>query len=132
MVPASKSSLSLYFFMISVMFWNVQEAGSVSFKLSFYSLILSYKPSVVVLFERRISGKKADLFIKGNGFDRSHRVEAMGFTGGIWILWKNYLDIEVVFNHKQFIHFRVMNPNVMQSWVTVVYASLVSTTRREL
>lgn len=49
----------------------------------FYSLISSYKPSVVVLFEPRISGKKADPFIKGSGYDRSHRVEAVGFKGGI-------------------------------------------------
>ena len=38
---------------------------------------------MVVIFEPRISDQKADNFIQGCGFERSHRNEAMGFSGGI-------------------------------------------------
>ena len=34
---------------------------------------------MVVIFEPRISGKKADNFIRGCGFERSHKIEAVGF-----------------------------------------------------
>lgn len=41
----------------------------------------------------------ADDFIRKNGFVKSHRVDAIGFSGGIWLLWKDLFDIEVVLNH---------------------------------
>ena len=41
---------------------------------------------MIVLLEPRISGLKVDAFIKNSSFNKSHRVEAEGFSGGIWIL----------------------------------------------
>ena len=83
MDPASKKALPFWFlFMvmsISVMFWNVQGAGASDFRLSFAAIIQCYKPTMVVIFEPRISGKKADNFIRGCGFERSHKIEAVGF-----------------------------------------------------
>ncbi|KAK5836203.1 hypothetical protein PVK06_011961 [Gossypium arboreum] len=38
--------------------------------------------------ETRVSGVKADLIIANLGFQFSHHVEAIGFSGGIWIGWK--------------------------------------------
>ena len=72
---------------ISIMYWNVQGAASANFRRSFRTIIKNYNPSMVVLMEPRISGVKADDFIKKSGFDQSHRVEAVGFFGGIWLLW---------------------------------------------
>ena len=43
--------------------------------------------------------------LKKSGFDNSHRVEAVGFSGGIWLLWQNVIEVEVLINHWQFIHF---------------------------
>ena len=34
---------------------------------------------MVAILEPRISGKKVDDFILKNGFDRSHKIEAIGF-----------------------------------------------------
>lgn len=67
-------------------FWNAQGTASLSFRRSFSALVNNYKPVMVVLMEPRINGSKADNFIKNNGFDKSHRVEVEGFSGGIWIL----------------------------------------------
>ena len=47
-----------------------------------------YKPKIIVLLEPRISGIKADRVVKNLGFDRSHRIKAEGFAGGIWVLWR--------------------------------------------
>ncbi|KAH9803418.1 putative ribonuclease H protein [Citrus sinensis] len=51
------------------------------FRRTFKALIQKYNPSMVALFEQRISGKKADEFIIRSGFERSHRIEAEGFSG---------------------------------------------------
>lgn len=49
-------------------------------------LIHLLKPHGIVLLEPRISGVKADRVISKIGFEFSHRIEAEGFSRGIWIL----------------------------------------------
>ena len=109
--------------MISILFWNVQGAASGNFRHSFKTIVKNYNPSIVVFMEPRVSGMKADEFIKKNGFEFSHRVEAVGFSRGIWLLWQNCVEVELVINHRQFIHFKVCRNNIFVSWVTAVYAS---------
>ncbi|KAH9772083.1 reverse transcriptase domain-containing protein [Citrus sinensis] len=117
---------------ISILFWNFQGAGSPNFRRTFAALVKNYNPKIVAIFEPRVSGKKADDFIKKSGFDRSHRVEANGFSGGIWVLWRDFFDVEVTLNHNQFIHLKISAQNVTQAWVTAVYASPKSSRRHEL
>ena len=105
------------------MFWNCQGAFAPAFRRTFKALIQKYNPSMVALFEPRISGKKADEFIIRSGFERSYRIEAEGFSRGIWLMWKDCVKVEVIINHKQFIHFRIANDISFISWATAVYAS---------
>lgn len=100
---------------ISILFWNVQGAASGNFRRSFKTIVKNYNPSMVVVMEPRISEMKADAFIKKSRFEFSHRVEAVGFSGGIWILWRNCVKVEVVLNHMQFIHFKVCRNNIFFS-----------------
>ena len=90
---------------ISALFWNVQGAGSPTFRRTFATLVKNYNPTVVAIFKPRISGKKADDFIKKSGFDRSHRVEANGFSGGV--LWRDFFEVEVALNHNKLIHLKI-------------------------
>lgn len=117
---------------ISIMFWNVQGAASTKFRRSFKTIVRNYNPSLVVLLEPRISGAKADDFIRQSGFENSHRVEAVGFAGGIWVLWRNFIEVEVLVNHRQFVHFKISMNHVFVSWVTSVYASPNPMLRRQL
>ena len=117
---------------VSILFWNVQRAGSPTFRRTFAALVKNYNPTIVAIFEPRVSGKKADDFIKKSGFDRSHRVEANGFSGGIWVLWRDFFDVEVTLNHNQFIHLKISAQNVTHAWVTAVYTSPKSSRRHEL
>ncbi|KAH9745843.1 reverse transcriptase domain-containing protein [Citrus sinensis] len=82
--------------------------------------------------EPRISGRKADDFIRNSGFEYSHRVEAEGFAGGIWLLWQNVIEVEVRLNHKQFIHFKISKNKNFVSWITAVYASPNPMVRKQL
>lgn len=65
------------------MFWNYQWVLTHGFCRIFNGYVSNYNPTLVVVFEPRISGIKADNFITKNGFARSHRVEVVGFCGGI-------------------------------------------------
>lgn len=54
------------------------------------------------------------------------------FSGGIWILWKDLFEVEIVGNHTQFIHFNIFNNNSLLTWMTTIYANPNPSIRRYL
>ncbi|KAH9734521.1 putative ribonuclease H protein [Citrus sinensis] len=111
---------------------GVHGGGALGPSMTFKTLVSNYRLNLVALFEPRISGSKADGFIKKNAFQRSHRVEARGFSGGIWILWDDSFEVEFIINHNQFIHFKIIDSKGCSSWVTAVYASPIPMVRKIL
>ena len=81
--------------------------------------------------EPRISRMKTYELIMKIDFEFSYRVEAVGFSKGIWLLWQDCVEVEVVINHRQFIHFKVCKNNIFVSWVTAFYASPNPMLRRQ-
>ena len=74
---------------MSIIFWNVRGAASKSFLRNTIELLLTYKPSVFIVREPRISGDKATQRIGNLGFQNFVKTDARGFSGGIWVLWNN-------------------------------------------
>ncbi|KAK8615567.1 hypothetical protein V6N13_017152 [Hibiscus sabdariffa] len=88
---------------------------------------------MVVFSEPRISGRKVDSFITSLGFSSSHRVEAVGFSGGIWTAWYDTVHVEILLNHFQFIHCQVTSKRDGRSFIaTTVYASPNASKRKLL
>lgn len=80
---------------------------------------------IVILTETRVSGERAENIIARLGFERYTKVDAMGFVGGIWILWNlNVVFLEPVASSFQEIHLecKVCNNNFL---LTTIYASLM-------
>ncbi|MBA0827980.1 hypothetical protein Goarm_012714, partial [Gossypium armourianum] len=50
---------------------------------------------------------KAGAIIANLGLEKSHRMEVVDFSRGIWLGWKETLDLEVIGNHPQFILVRI-------------------------
>ncbi|XP_038688766.1 uncharacterized protein LOC119987931 [Tripterygium wilfordii] len=112
--------------MISLMdciIWNCQGAASKEFNRTLKDMLKFYKPGILGLLEPKVSGAQADSLCNQWGFENWVRVEAFGFSGGIWVFWKETLQISVIKTHPQFIHLRVQS-NGINSWLlTVVYGS---------
>lgn len=72
---------------MNILSWNVRVAGGTVFTRVFKNTYLSHKPDLVILTETRLSGERANTVINSLGFERSYKVDPMGFSGGIWILW---------------------------------------------
>ncbi|XP_019166674.1 PREDICTED: uncharacterized protein LOC109162425 [Ipomoea nil] len=78
-------------------------AGGRNFQRILKTLLKNHKPDLIGLVEPKVSGDHANDICSKLGFDDWVRVEAIGFSGGIWVLWNKPLDITVEFTHPQFI-----------------------------
>ncbi|KAF7839972.1 RNA-directed DNA polymerase [Senna tora] len=84
------------------------------------------------ILETRQSGRNADEIIKKCGFRNCDRVEALGFSGGIWCLWDDSVgQVQILIKHTQFIHMKIGKGNGTHL-ITVVYGSPNPLSRKEL
>ncbi|KAL4302657.1 hypothetical protein GQ457_10G023960 [Hibiscus cannabinus] len=118
---------------IKSIFWNVQGVLGSSFNRYLKLLLNTHKPDIVALFEPRVSGSKADKFVQRHGFPRSFRVEARGFSGGIWLFWRVHILLDIIAVSNQFIHcFCVDSRSDLSFFLTAVYASPDARIRKDL
>lgn len=89
------------------MVWICQGVASREVLRFLLDMIKMHKPQVLGLLETKVSGAKADSICNKLGFDDWVRVEALGFSGGIWVLRRNSIHIKVVKTHPQFIFLQV-------------------------
>ncbi|KAJ4833299.1 hypothetical protein Tsubulata_004319 [Turnera subulata] len=95
------------------MVWNCQGAGKRKFVRNCNEFCRINKPEVLAIVEPRISGRRATQVVRRLRFSSSHRVEARGFAGGIWLLWdETRIQMSILFNHPQFIHAKVTRGDV--------------------
>ena len=85
--------------MHSFLVWNNNGTTSKRFQRTLKDLLVRHKSGVLGLLEPKVNGDHADIICNGLGFDRWLRVEALGYSGGIWILWKNSYHLDVVKSH---------------------------------
>ncbi|KAL4351355.1 hypothetical protein GQ457_06G013440 [Hibiscus cannabinus] len=109
------------------------DAASSTFHRIFNFLVHEYNPEVVALFEPRVFGKAVDRVIHRFGFAHSFRVESHGFSGGLWILWKENIALEIVDVSNQFINGRFRHEEA-RNWIqfSAVYASSNGSKRKFL
>lgn len=113
--------------------WNWQGAGNPKFYRFLKEYLRDFDPDVMVLVETRVSGIIAENAIKKIGFWKSHRVEARRFSGGIWVMCKDSVQVAVELNNFQFIQLKVKFPDLQDLVMfTGVYGSPHWVTRKEL
>lgn len=118
--------------MIKLFFWNCKGVGNDGFRCAFSQYFRIHKLDIIAIFEPRISGRSTDFVINRLGFEYSHRVEALGFKGGIWLCWNSSLSAEIISISFQTIHVQVTNGLGEQMFLTSVYASPSVSTRKDL
>lgn len=105
---------------MKIIIWNVNGAPSKEFIRTAKEIIMTHEPSFFRHPRNKVSGVKADKICNKIGFDQWLRVEALGFSGGIWIFWNNCTQIQAL---KQFIHLQIKHGHY-RSWLfSVVYGS---------
>ncbi|XP_039025206.1 uncharacterized protein LOC120158440 [Hibiscus syriacus] len=113
--------------------WNDLGCGHPHFLTVFRQYLCDFKPNLVTILEPLISGGRANAFIAATGFDRSHCIEAVGFSGGIWLCWRRKIHVDILLNHFQFIHCRIsITCGKFSTLATIIYASPNATKRKQL
>lgn len=74
---------------MNCLIWNCRGAGGRNFHNFVRDCIRIYHLDFVALLEPRISGPAADKVIQKIGLTEGVWVEAIGFSGVIWCLWKS-------------------------------------------
>lgn len=83
--------------------WNCRGAKSGNFLRELKEFQKIYKPVFIILLEPKISGVEAEVVCKNLGKSHWFQSEAMGFSGGIWLLWNGGdISVSVRYAHKFF------------------------------
>lgn len=104
--------------------WNCRGAGGKEFPALVRDTVRMYNLDFIAILEPRISGTTADRVIERIGLPNIVKVDAVGFSGGLWCLWKNSYPPIMVHSKSPFcIHLHV-KPNSPDGWfLSIVYAS---------
>ncbi|XP_019160774.1 PREDICTED: uncharacterized protein LOC109157330 [Ipomoea nil] len=112
--------------------WNCQGASGKRSIRTLKNLLLDHKPCILGLFESKVSGVQANAICCKLGFSDWIRVEALGFSGGIWVFWKDLVQISVLFTHPQFILLQVSKSSSPPLFFAPVYGSPTHQLRKRL
>ncbi|KAM1799215.1 hypothetical protein ACFX11_033434 [Malus domestica] len=81
----------------AILVWNSRGAGCIKFKHNVAELINIHQMEILVICEPMISGQKAISVVKSLGFPCFEIMDVVGFSGGLWMLWKDSrLKVEVI------------------------------------
>ncbi|KAJ8767163.1 hypothetical protein K2173_013560 [Erythroxylum novogranatense] len=87
---------------------ETQGAAAPIFRRTLREYIREHRPDIVIILEPRISGVEAD-----------RRIEAQGFSGGIWVWWKhNVLTLSSFSSFGQAMLFKVALESGKEVWLT--------------
>ncbi|XP_074301755.1 uncharacterized protein LOC141633202 [Silene latifolia] len=118
---------------LRLMTWNVQGAGSNAFLSMLKELIRINTPHVVALVETHISGAVAQRVCDKINFQGKTRVEATGFSGGIWLFWHpEEVTVTPIIHHPQHVTVEITRAGEVPWYYSAVYASPDATKREEL
>lgn len=124
-------SFTMFNMSIKLLIWNAQGAGNKMFVIR--ELIRINRPSVLVLVETHLSGDQAQKVCEKIGFGGQLRVEAQGFSGGIWMFWDPAMVGVTSYGfHSQHLSVEIRK-NGDDPWLfSAVYASPDSILRKDL
>ena len=98
------SPLTLCFLMVMMMnflSWNIRGAAAKGVPLLIKDLVSRHNISCMALFQTRFSGSRALSIVNKLGFDGFHVEDAVGFSGGIWILWdSSVMNFQILLSHR--------------------------------
>lgn len=117
---------------MKIFIWNCQGAASKKFLRAALMFINQHKPNIFCLLEPKVFGIGADEIYMKLKYNNWIRVEAVGFSGGIWIFWNDEIHVRVECTHPQAILIEVEDCRNCIWHFAAVYASPTPLLRQKL
>lgn len=93
---------------MNILAWKIREAANADFRRAFHDLLQKFSPDIVILTETCLSGLRAQGILSSLGFENYIKIDAMGFSSGIWLLWHPHIvTIEPLTSSFQELHCKV-------------------------
>ncbi|CAA7025017.1 unnamed protein product [Microthlaspi erraticum] len=113
--------------MMNCLLWNCRGANKPNFRRSIRYILKKWKTDILALFETHAGGDRASRICQGLGFEESFRVDAIGQSGGLWLLWRTELgNVTVVSSGDQYIHAEIAKEGARVQLIVVYAAPTVS------
>lgn len=78
-----------YRLMITIIVWNCRGVGNPNFLRCTKNICHSHRPYILLLLEARASNASVGNLPSKLGYPNHHHVPSTGYSGGIWLLWKD-------------------------------------------
>ncbi|XP_061361234.1 uncharacterized protein LOC133305091 [Gastrolobium bilobum] len=113
------------FILMNLCSWNCRGVGKKEFPTLVRDLKFRFNIKVLALLETKIQGNRGETIIRKLGFPKFFKQEAVGFSGGIWILWDDRdVEVEIIQSHHQYVHTKILYLEEKKfNFVSFVYGS---------
>lgn len=91
--------------------WNCRGIRAVRTKTELKDQIYKYKPHLLFLSETKATRSKLQNLKRRFNFDEMHVVDCTGKSGGLGLLWKKNINVEIIFSDCNVIHTYISNMN---------------------
>ncbi|XP_074290582.1 uncharacterized protein LOC141617299 [Silene latifolia] len=126
-------ALSRHLVPLTCMVWNIQGNGNKNNINALKEVVKTDKPSIIALVETHMTGENALKIQKIIGYNGHSRVDANGFSGGIWLYWRpEFVTVTPVKEHSQYITIEISRNGELPWFFSAVYASPNPNNRVEL
>lgn len=106
--------------MMNCIFWNCRGPNKPNFRRSIRYILKKFNTDVLAIFETHAGGDRASRICQGLGFDQSFRVDAVGQSGGLWLLWRSEVgEVEIVQSSTQFIYAKIVKEQEVVNLIAV-------------
>lgn len=90
-------------------------------------MLKKFKIDILALFETHARGDRARSICQGLGLQHSFRIDALGHSGGLWLLWRTEVgEVSIRESSDRFIHARIVNGLDIIHLIAVYAAPTVS------
>ncbi|KAJ4836985.1 hypothetical protein Tsubulata_017996 [Turnera subulata] len=96
-------------------------------------MVRTHRPDILVLVETWVTYTRVFPFLQTLGFADGVFVDPIGFSGGIWVVWKpNIVQVQVLASSRQYIHMSIHSTADPVWYFTAIYGSPTRELREHL
>lgn len=109
---------------MNIFLWNCRGALNMYFRRRVLEMVVNYFLTIMILTKAKVSGDRAAKIAETLPFDGFFSTKTICYAGGLWLFWKEDVEVIVLSATEQEIHATIKVHNSDFSWIiSPIYAS---------